>query len=204
MGHGADPGGYPCMGSGSGTPLWPPLYPTVRHCGHHCIPLSDTVATCTRCCTPLWPPAPAAVLHCGHHWIPLFPHCGHHWIPLFPHCGPLVTPLWPVGVFTGPVGVSTGLPGCQRGLPGLEVCTVYGSGVTASVESSLRQNAETSRIDLADLSKNAPRWKLSFSSRAGMKILVRHYFPRFVAFSDFALSFLGCFDRNPGLWKSRK
>ena len=75
---------------------------------------------------------------------------------------------------------------------------------TASVASRREQNAEISRIDLADLSKNGPRGKFPFSSRAGVNNRVRPYFPRFVGFSKIVPCFAPCFGDFGRLTKTRK
>ena len=54
-----------------------------------------------------------------------------------------------------------------------EVYTVLGIGVTASMGSFMKKNAESSGFDLADLIKNSPRWKYRKWSRPTMNFRVR-------------------------------
>ena len=58
-----------------------------------------------------------------------------------------------------------------------EVTAVNGMLTVTPHASSSVINAETSKIDLADLSIYRPRWKYAFSSRAGVNSGVTLHFP---------------------------
>ena len=75
--------------------------------------------------------------------------------------------------------------------------------MVAVVATCSRTNAVLSRIDLADLSKYRPRWKLSFSSRAGVNIRVRRDFLGIVNFSKIDGLRAALLLRIPVLAKSR-
>ena len=179
VGRGAYPGGVPWYGSG-----W------VLHCTGHCTtaPLHCTCHCttaplyCTGHCTgsPLCT-APATVLvptvYCTRHCVLYLPHCT---VPATVYCTGhtvLYRSQWrctrPSGGFPVPMEVTS-----------LEVTTVSGISAVASHATSSRKNAESSRIDLADLSKSPPRRKYAFSSRAGVKFHGLFDLLRIVGFSE--------------------
>ena len=121
------------------------------------------------------------------HWLWLYPYpyTGYGCIRTLAMSVPVHWPWWSrtlamaVPYWRFPRSRTGGFPG-----PVLEVTAVYGITAVTSLSTSCRMNAITSNIDLADLSKTCPRWKLVNSSRAGMNFRVRLHFVRIVEFSE--------------------
>ena len=66
-----------------------------------------------------------------------------------------------------------------------EVATVMEAVVTASVATVMKNNADSSGGDLADLIKNSPSWKYGIWYRPTMNFSVRQGSPQIVTFSRF-------------------